>query len=98
MKKSCHYASRLASDSLDRPLSLWERLRLKLHLSICSNCQNCDNNLKLMHQINALMRSNDYGHIRLSEQQQMKLHQALDDNQSSGNADSAGVSEQIPHS
>jgi len=81
MKQSCHYASRLASDSLDRPLSLWERLRLKLHLSMCTNCQNCDNNLKLMRQINELMRTNDYGHIRLSEQQQVQLHKALDNHE-----------------
>ncbi len=78
MKHSCHYASRLASDSLDRPLSLWERLRLKLHLSMCSNCQNCDHDLKLMHKISELIKANDYGQIRLSEQQQKQLHQALD--------------------
>jgi len=78
MKQACHYASRLASDSLDRPLSLWERLRLKLHLSMCSNCQNCDHNLKLMHQINVLMRNNDYGQIRLSDQQREHLHASLD--------------------
>jgi len=80
MKHACHYASRLASDSLDRPLTLWERIRLKLHLSICNNCKNCDNNLKLMRQINELMRMNDYSHLRLSEQQQKHLHQALDNN------------------
>jgi len=78
MKQACQYASRLASDSLDRPLSLWERLRLKLHLSMCSNCQNCDNNLKLMRKINALMRENHYGQIRLSDQQRKQLHKALD--------------------
>lgn len=78
MKQSCHDASRLASDSLDRPLTLWERLRLKLHLSLCSNCQNCDNNLKLMHQINVLMQNNDYGQIRLSDEQRNHLHAVLD--------------------
>ncbi len=83
MKLSCHYASRLASDSLDRPLSLWERLRLKLHLSMCSNCQNCDHDLKLMHKINELIKTNDYGQIRLSEQQRMQLHKALDNKQAS---------------
>jgi len=85
MKQACHYASRLASDSLDRPLSLWERLRLKLHLSMCSNCQNCDNNLKLMRQINELMRNNHYGQVRLSDQQQNQLHKALDKHSASVN-------------
>jgi len=83
MKKACHYASRLASDSLDRPLSLWERIRLKLHLSMCANCQNCDSNLKLMRKINELMRTNDYGHLRLSKQQQAQLHEALDNKETS---------------
>jgi len=83
MKQACHYASRLASDSLDRPLNLWERLKLKLHLSMCNNCQNCENDLKLMRQINDLVRDNDYGNIRLSEQQQTQLHQALDNNKTS---------------
>lgn len=78
MKKSCHYASRLASDSLDRPLTLLERIKLKLHLSICSNCRNCDSSLKMMHRINELMRSNRYGQIRLSEQQRKHLHESLD--------------------
>jgi hypothetical protein len=78
MNQSCHYASRLASDSLDRPLNLWERLRLKLHLSMCSNCQDCDNDLKLMRKISELMKANDYGQIRLSKQQQVQLHKALD--------------------
>lgn len=83
MKKACHYASRLASDSLDRPLSLWERIRLKLHLSMCTNCQNCDSNLKLMRKINELMRTNDYGHLRLSKQQQAQLHESLDNKETS---------------
>ncbi len=77
MKHACQYTSRLASDSLDRPLSLWERIRLKLHLSICNNCRNCDANLKLMRQINALIRDNRYGQLRLSEQQRKQLHEAL---------------------
>jgi len=83
MNQSCHYASRLASDSLDRPLNLWERLRLKLHLSMCSNCQNCDHDLKLMHKINELMKANDYGQLRLSKQQQAQLHKALDNKEAS---------------
>jgi len=78
MNQSCHQASRLASDSLDRPLSLWERLKLKLHLSMCSNCKNCDSNLKVMHQINDLMRENEFGQVRLSEQQRNQLHAELD--------------------
>ncbi|MFQ5518580.1 MAG: zf-HC2 domain-containing protein [Mariprofundus sp.] len=78
MKHACNQASKLASDSLDRPLSLWERVKLKLHLSMCSNCEQCDSNLKFIHQVNALMRKTNYGQIQLTDEQRKRLHQSLD--------------------
>lgn len=36
---SCRDASRLTSQALDKPLSLRERLSLRLHLFICLGCQ-----------------------------------------------------------
>lgn len=36
---SCRDASRLASQALDRTLSLRERFNLRLHLCICMGCQ-----------------------------------------------------------
>ena len=35
---SCREAGRLLSESLERDLSLWERVKLRLHLLICSAC------------------------------------------------------------
>lgn len=35
---SCRQASRLMSAKLDRELSWWERIALKLHLAICDAC------------------------------------------------------------
>lgn len=35
---SCKHASRLISQSLDRPLHWHERLGLRLHLSLCDMC------------------------------------------------------------
>ncbi len=35
---SCKQATRLASQALDRPLSLRERLGLRAHLMICAGC------------------------------------------------------------
>jgi hypothetical protein len=37
---SCKEVSRLVSQGLDRRLSLFERLRLRLHLAICDGCTN----------------------------------------------------------
>ena len=38
MYLSCKQASRLLSEQLDHPLSLWQRIRLKIHLAACTNC------------------------------------------------------------
>jgi len=35
---SCKDASRLMSEREDRPLSAWQRLVLRLHLSVCAAC------------------------------------------------------------
>lgn len=36
----CKDVARMISDSMDRPLTLGERLRLKVHLAICRGCSN----------------------------------------------------------
>lgn len=45
---SCKEVSRLVSASLDRPLSLRERFRLKLHLWRCGACSNFAGQMRLM--------------------------------------------------
>jgi hypothetical protein len=37
---SCKEVSRMVSQGLDRRLSLFERLRLRLHLALCDGCTN----------------------------------------------------------
>ena len=39
MNISCKEASRLISQSQDRPLSLGEQVALRLHLAICRGCR-----------------------------------------------------------
>jgi len=36
----CHDATRLMSESQERPLSTLERMSLKMHLMMCSGCHN----------------------------------------------------------
>lgn len=37
---NCHDATRLMSESQERPLSILERMSLKMHLMMCSGCRN----------------------------------------------------------
>lgn len=37
---NCHEATRQMSESQERPLSMIERMSLKLHLMMCSGCSN----------------------------------------------------------
>jgi len=78
MKQACNEISQLASDSLDRPLSLAERLKFKMHLSMCSHCRDYDHNMKFIRKITDMMRRTNYGKIRLSEEQRQSLHAKLD--------------------
>lgn len=39
MMISCKKAADLTCASLDRPLTLWEAVRLRLHLSMCAACK-----------------------------------------------------------
>ncbi len=37
---NCRQATRLMSEAQERPLTLGERLQIKLHILICSGCRN----------------------------------------------------------
>jgi len=40
MRLTCREATELVSQGFDRRLSLWERVKLRLHLLICDACTN----------------------------------------------------------
>jgi len=44
----CSHAHRLLSERVDRPLSLGERLRLRLHLAICDVCTRFSQQLSMI--------------------------------------------------
>jgi len=46
----CKQATELMSQSLDRTLTLKERVRLKLHLLICTGCDNFNKQMSFIHQ------------------------------------------------
>lgn len=45
---SCRQASELMSQEMDRPLSLGERLGLRLHVLICSACDNYRRQMRVL--------------------------------------------------
>ena len=49
MKLNCRAASRLISAGLDRPLSMGELLKLKMHLMLCGNCRQFSQQLGMLH-------------------------------------------------
>jgi len=77
MNHACKKASRLASDSLDRPLSLVEQLRLWLHTAICGVCKHSNEEIELIHTTAKLIHDQESGRIRLSDEQRQRLQQAL---------------------
>lgn len=37
---NCNEVTNLCSDELERPLAMWERMKLKMHLMMCTGCSN----------------------------------------------------------
>lgn len=48
---SCQKAAELLSQALDEPLDMVDKLRLRIHLSMCGNCRNVEEQLNLMHKM-----------------------------------------------
>ena len=56
--KSCKEIARLVSESHDRPLSVIERLEMRMHLAMCFVCRNFAKQVKLIRELtHALGRS-----------------------------------------
>jgi len=77
IKHACRQATKIASDGLDRRLSAWEILRLKLHLLLCGNCRNFDRSIHILHQAVLMIRRAQYDGLQLSPEQRQRLSSAL---------------------
>jgi hypothetical protein len=56
---SCKKVSELVSQSLDEPLGVIDRMRLRMHLSMCGNCQNVERQLTSLHCLISADRPDD---------------------------------------
>lgn len=62
LKPTCKEIHRLTSESLDRELTLIERVRMRLHLLVCHACQNFGTQMELIrHAMRKLTVSDDAG-------------------------------------
>ncbi|OHC71968.1 MAG: hypothetical protein A3H24_03765 [Rhodoferax sp. RIFCSPLOWO2_12_FULL_60_11] len=48
---SCQRAAELLSQSIDEPLDMVDKLRLRIHLSMCGNCRNVQEQFNLIHKM-----------------------------------------------
>lgn len=54
---SCRRVAELLSQRLDEPLSLFDEMRLKLHLSMCGNCSHVADQIAAVHKASAELLS-----------------------------------------
>ncbi len=73
---TCKQASQLISDKLDRDLSLWQRLNLKLHLFMCHYCSKYARQLRFLHsassQLDQHIENNDQHSLSPESKQKFK--------------------------
>lgn len=46
---SCRKVAELLSQALDEPLNLTDRVLLRIHLSLCGNCRNVEQQINTLH-------------------------------------------------
>jgi hypothetical protein len=76
---NCRQTSQLLSQSQDRPLSLQERLSLRLHLLLCAACQRFARQLRFLRQAIVALdaRAAQDDTIQLSDKARARIKQAL---------------------
>ncbi len=72
MNHFCRQASRLTSDTFERPLHFGERIKLTVHLWLCASCRHSANSLHTLHTTFKQIR-HDNSHVQLSELRKQKI-------------------------
>lgn len=76
---NCQQTSQLLSQSLDRPLSLKERMGLRLHLLMCGACQRFARQLRFLSRAAAGLETRDLAdqRVTLGEPARERIKRAL---------------------
>ena len=77
MKHSCERISQLASDQLERKLSLAERFSMGFHFLMCGACKQYHQNLQKLHQALMLKRKRNTEEMILPSDKRALIKQAL---------------------
>ena len=85
MMLSCKHASQLLSQSLDRRLTLRERVGLRLHLMVCDVCERFGKQLaQIRSSVHAWTRQVEQDeHLKLSEEAKKRIASAIESKRSS---------------
>ncbi len=82
MSLSCKEVSELVSQSLDRKLSLRERIALRLHLMMCDMCINYRRQILFMHRAVRQMKRREAPTDRLPEEAKERIKKRIEENES----------------
>ncbi len=58
---SCHKVSELLSRAMDEPLDPTDRARLQVHLALCGDCRNVDDQMAALRKLGASLDLPDEG-------------------------------------
>ncbi|MDX8395315.1 MAG: hypothetical protein R8K22_02765 [Mariprofundaceae bacterium] len=79
MNHFCKHASKLTSDTFERPLSWKESISLRIHLMMCRMCREDTQNIQLLSRLFQIIRSdqNTTSELQLPKESHERIRQHL---------------------
>jgi predicted anti-sigma-YlaC factor YlaD len=77
MKRACEKISQLASNQLERKLTIAERVSMWFHFLMCGACKHYSKNLRKLHQTLCLKREQEGRQAMLPDEKRIRIDEAL---------------------
>ncbi|MDX8387357.1 MAG: zf-HC2 domain-containing protein [Ghiorsea sp.] len=77
VKHACEEISHLASERLERDLSLKERLMMRVHFLMCSACKHYAKNMDKLHNALKLKQVSEAGLVHLPQEKRFEIEKTL---------------------